>query len=404
MQLFSGIDWSKIDRYRRNGLKSDIDSLDKVELLNTPINVLCSHLVSNQRMDIPVLNRDEIVVDPRNTKIDVSGDPSYTVSDQTQTSVTGTAFEIVVPFTGDRDVFWFKPGISLSEPPCAAIRNKTLTFQITFIDLERKKVQQEIDSRLDKIDSCLTSLRSSADKLNNELESMAHQSIAELRARLLTSQELVASLGFKLKERDDSSKTYTPPEVRRKIKPSPPQTNSEPEKLEPALGEVDYEHILGVIENMVEVMERSPAAFSDMGEEVLRSHFLVQLNGHYEGQATGETFNYEGKTDILIRSEAKNIFIAECKYWRGPKTLNETIDQLLGYTSWRDTKVAVIVFNRNKNFTRVLDSIRSTTKEHPNCKCELNQRSETSFRFIFSHPNDSNREMTLTVMAFDLPK
>jgi hypothetical protein len=37
---------------------------------------------------------------------------------------------------------------------------------------------------------------------------------------------------------------------------------------------------------MVGVMERSPHAFKDMGEEDLRSQFLVQLNGHYEGQAT----------------------------------------------------------------------------------------------------------------------
>jgi hypothetical protein len=45
-----------------------------------------------------------------------------------------------------------------------------------------------------------------------------------------------------------------------------------------------------------------------------------------------------GKTDILIRDNDKNIFIAECKFWGGPKLFKETIDQLLGYTSWRDTK------------------------------------------------------------------
>ena len=141
-----------------------------------------------------------------------------------------------------------------------------------------------------------------------------------------------------------------------------------------------------------------------MDEESLRSHFLVQLNGHYEGQATGETFNYEGKTDILIRSGGKNIFIAKCKYWAGPQKLTEAIDQLLSYSSWRDTKVAVIVFNRNKGFTKVLESIRSTTNKHSNCKRELDKRSETSFRFIFSHRDDTNRELTLTIMAFDIPQ
>jgi hypothetical protein len=65
------------------------------------------------------------------------------------------------------------------------------------------------------------------------------------------------------------------------------------------------------------------------------------LNGVFEGQATGETFNFQGKTDILIRAQGKNIFIAECKFWKGEKVFLETIDQLLSYLSWRDSKAAI---------------------------------------------------------------
>ena len=93
----------------------------------------------------------------------------------------------------------------------------------------------------------------------------------------------------------------------------------------------EYDEILAIVRNMVKVMEQSPRAFEKMGEEDLRTHFLVQLNGQYEGRATGETFNYQGKTDILIREEAKNVFIAECKFWGGEKHFLETIDQLLSY-------------------------------------------------------------------------
>ena len=77
----------------------------------------------------------------------------------------------------------------------------------------------------------------------------------------------------------------------------------------------EYEEILRIMRNMVQGMELSPRAFVGMQEEDLRTHFLVQLNAQYEGQATGETFNFEGKTDILIRVQGKNIFIAECKFW-----------------------------------------------------------------------------------------
>ena len=97
----------------------------------------------------------------------------------------------------------------------------------------------------------------------------------------------------------------------------------------PALSHSDYEEILRIMKNMALVMERSPRAFADMEEEMLRWHFLVQLNGAYEGQATGETFNFKGKTDVLIRVDDRNVFIAECKFWKGEKAFLETIDQLV---------------------------------------------------------------------------
>ena len=403
--LFSEYDWFSVDQHQRAQLQEEVANLDGNRLLNTSMDDLCAYFVERYRVDIPILKRDEIEVDQRETQIDVSKDPMRAIYDRSQpVYVTGTEIEIIVPFIGDAEVFTITPAIYSLNPPRGIIKNGMLILLINGVDLDADQVSKEIESRLDSIDSHLTSLRGGADRLNNELDSIARQAIEQRRKKLLADQNLVASLGFKLKRRSDSPNTYTAPEVRRKITPKLPSASSVPYKPEPTLDEPDYEHILEVIENMAQVMERSPSAFSTMDEESLRSHFLVQLNGHYEGQATGETFNYEGKTDILIRSEGKNIFIAECKYWGGPNTLTAAIDQLLDYSSWRDTKVAVIVFNKNKDFTNVLGSIRSTTKEHPNCKRELDQRSETSFRFIFSHRDDTNREMIFTVTAFDVPK
>jgi len=154
---------------------------------------------------------------------------------------------------------------------------------------------------------------------------------------------------------------------------------------------------------MVRVMEQSPKTFENIGEEALRTHFLVQLNGQYEGNATGETFNYQGKTDILIKVDGRNVFIAECKFWAGEKQFSDTIDQLLSYLSWRDTKAAVLIFNRNVNFSEVIDKIDEITPTHKYYKRSLGKLDESSFRYIFHQPNDKNRELTLTVLAFDVP-
>ena len=405
-KLFSEIPWANVEERVRSQLKHEIDIWDENQLLNTSVDDLCQYFVGTYQIDIPVISRDEIVVDdPEETDVDVSGDLRYAVDDRSQPAyVPGVRIHITVPFTGNSGAFRYKPVVGSYQPPRAYISMAgRLIFAITGANLQPDTVRQEFDEKLDIIDDYLDSLRGSANMLNSQLHSIARHWIDERRSRLLSYRNLVASIGYRLRQREDAPSTYTAPEVRRVIAPSPPQASSEPYKPEPELDQENYEHILGVIENMAQVMEYSPAAFSDMGEEVLRWHFLVQLNGHYEGHATGETFNYEGKTDILIRSEGKNIFIAECKYWGGPKTLTGAIDQLLRYSSWRDTKVAVIIFNRNKGFTGVLDSIKATAKEHPNFKRELDQHSETSFPYIFSHRDDANREMTLTIMAFDVP-
>ena len=211
------------------------------------------------------------------------------------------------------------------------------------------------------------------------------------------------SIGFPLRRRKDTPNTYIAPQVKRVITPKLPSASTAPYKPEPALDTKEYEYILSVVSNMVMVMERSPNAFKGMKEEDLRQHFLVQLNGHYEGQATGETFNFEGKTDILIRADGKNIFIAECKFWKGPEAFRKSIDQLLSYSTWRDTKTALLVFNRDVEMSTVLKRIPEVVKDHPNYKTSRDYDSETGFRYILSHRNDANREIVLTVLVFDIP-
>jgi hypothetical protein len=402
--LFSKYSWFDISEHQKSQLKKMVADMEGDRLLNTSVGDLCSYLLEKFSVDVPVLYRDQIVADQRETKIDVRYDSRRWIEDKSQpVYVPGTEIEISVPFDGDETVFKIQPTSYSMNPPRGTIKNNQLLIVISGTELTGDQVRSEIDNMLEKIEKCLETLRQNARTLANELPSIARQAVDSRRQKLLANQNLVSSLGFKLKERDDSPRTYIAPEVRRKIKPNLPSASTAPFKPEPQLSDTDYEHILGVISNMAHVMERSPSAFANIDEEDLRTHFLVQLNGHYEGQATGETFNYDGKTDILIRSDGKNVFIGECKYWGGPKKFTETIDQLLGYSSWRDTKVAVIVFSRNKDFSNVVCSMDQTAKEHPNFKRDLGKRSETSFRYVFAHRDDKNRELTMTAMAFHVP-
>lgn len=206
------------------------------------------------------------------------------------------------------------------------------------------------------------------DTHNQNLPSAAGQLIHQRRERLLAQSQRAEALGIPIRRRADAPKTYALPTIRRKAVPTLPPATTAQFKPEPALAMELYEHILKVVQDMALVMERSPDAFKAMNEEALRQHFLVQLNGQFEGKATGETFNMGGKTDILLREGDRNVFIAECKFWKGPKAFGEAIDQLLGYATWRDGKTAILVFNRGTETSTVLTGIDAVSKAHGNFK------------------------------------
>lgn len=402
--LFTGADWFSVERHQRQQLVTDIEKFDAERLLNTPVEDLAKYFSEKYRIEVPVLDAENLVVDQRETQIDVSRDPMRMIENRGRPFyITGTEVEVEIPFRGEAEAFKIQPTTYTTSRPRASVRGSVVTFSIAGTDLNAERVRSTIDRTVAEVESYLGYLRSNVSGFNEHLPELARSTIQARQAKLLASRNMVASLGFKVKERPDAPKTFVAPEVRRKISPVLPPASTAPFKPEPQLANADYEHILGVMQTMAQVMELSPSAFHHIDEEALRSHFLVQLNGHYQGQATGETFNYEGKTDILIRSEGRNIFIAECKFWSGPKKLLETIDQLLGYSSWRDTKTAIVLLNRNRSFSNVLATIPNVMRSHPNHKRDLVSSEETVFRYIFTNRDDAGRELFLTVLSFDVP-
>ena len=218
----------------------------------------------------------------------------------------------------------------------------------------------------------------------------------------LTTSHNIVNL-IPIRRRDDAPKTYVIPVVRKKVAPVMPVASNAPYAPEPTWAIEHYEQAIQIMQDMALVMERSPEAFKSMDEEALRQHFLVQLNGQFEGKATGETFNMSGKTDILLREGDRNVFIAECKFWKGPKAFDEAVDQLLGYLTWRDSKSVILVFNRGTDTSTVIKGINQKMTEHTCYKRVVDWNNESGLRYVFHTQGDTNREMTITVLIFHVP-
>jgi len=394
-----------LDAHQGRMLK-EIDAMNPDEFLSRSPDDLADYFIGEFTVQVPVLRtgEDDITVFQREANVDVGGDRSRGFDRREVFYISGTDVVYHIPFDGDANLFKCVPSTRTYNPPVGVVHGHELVITITRTDHDAEAIKSAFQSTLNQIQQYLGWIAKDVQEFNDILSKVAGDRIEARRQKLLADRGLVSSLGYRLRGREGAPRTYAVPATRRKppIERRTPR-GTEPFKPEPELLMAEYEHILDILSNMVLVIERSPGAFKAMKEEELRQHFLVQLNGQYEGQATGETFNFEGKTDILIRAEGRNIFIAECKFWRGPKTLTETIDQLLGYATWRDTKTAILVFNRTKNLSAVLTRVPETTKAHPNFKRVVQIDGETRFRYVFAHRDDPNRELIITVLVFEVP-
>jgi hypothetical protein len=385
-------------------MHQEVEGIDANRLLNTAPEDLQSYLVAKYHVEPLRLLRDDWHANHQDMPVDVRYDPMRWIDDKSRPAmVPGERIEVRVPFAGETELFYARPNIMSSSPPRAVVEGNELVLRYDSPSDAPRDVRPLVDRALLEIEQYLGWQRTLLDTHNNALAAAAAQAIEQRRARLLAQSQRAAELGIPIKRRDDAPQTYTIPTVRKRAAPALPPASVAPFTPEPTWAMEQYEQALKIVQDMALVMERSPEAFKAMDEEALRQHFLVQLNGQFEGRATGETFNMSGKTDILLREGARNVFIAECKFWKGPKAFSEAVDQLLGYATWRDGKTAILMFNRGTETSTVLSGIDAVAKAHGNFKRAVNWPHESGFRYVFHSNGDTNRELILTVLVFHVP-
>ena len=374
-------------------------------LLNTPVSDLVTYFVERHRIEPITLHKDQWYADSKEVRVDVRYDPLRWIDDKSRPAlVAGERTEVRIPFEGESELFYSRSNTYSTNPPRAVIEGNELILRYEMPSDAPREVRPLVDKDVAAIDQHIGWQRPMIDGHNSSLPGLAQQAIENRRSRLLAQSKRADALGIPVKRRDGAPQTYAIPTVRKKAAPTLPPATSAKFEPQPAWATEQYEQALKIMQDMTLVMERSPDAFKSMDEEALRQHFLVQLNGQFEGKATGETFNMSGKTDILLREGDRNVFIAECKFWKGPKAFREAIDQLLGYATWRDVKTAILVFNRGTDTMTVLSGIDATVKAHGNFNRAVTWPHESGFRYVLRSRDDASRELILTALVFHVPK
>ena len=266
--------------------------------------------------------------------------------------------------------------------------------------------ERAVKDVIGKINASIREYNSSIESENRTFRSNVLPHVNGKRARTQEKHSkldtLAAAVGIPLTKKADPTKVVpTAPTVRQKIAPIMPPATQRQER--PVLATDKFAGILELIDNQCRGFERTPQAYAPLSEEGLRDIILGSLNAVFEGAAGGETFQGIGKVDIHLRITQGEVFIAEVKFWGGPKTLDETVTQLLGRLTWRDSYGVAIMLSRNGGFTEVLTEIAQRLPQVEGfVQGTLRKVTENRFAARFSIPSDPKRQVEVVILAYNL--
>lgn len=401
--LFSSGDLrTSLDSLKRE-LAHEVEYWDADDLLRASEADTVEYLIDKYQVECAELRRDEASLLPVSEERQQVRSPSYRNVEQVSTKL-----ELAVPFDGDAATLKMRASQYNLNPPYGSTRGGELI--LTWMGhgpADPTVVRQAFETQIDKVEQHLAWAQVDIDQHNREVQASVPNMVSQRRAKLLADRQLESGLGFPMRKRPDAQ-TYAVPVNRRHVQPAkrrPKPAGSGRFEPEPQMADADYEAALRVLRNARNALERSPSMVSKLKEEQIRDLLLVSLNAQFEGKAGGELFNGAGKTDILIRVDDANIFIAECKIWKSARTISEGLDQLLSYLVWRDTKAALLLFVRRRNFTQIVTKSVAQIEAYPNFKRSADSKSkiDTSRRDFVLHANgDTDREIQLAFMPFAL--
>jgi hypothetical protein len=241
---------------------------------------------------------------------------------------------------------------------------------------------------------------------NSQLPAFIQQTFSQQKSTLIKENDFFAAI--RLTTNKDTDSLYTVPVIKKKIVPQMMPTQKQTFAAVPTIGNETYTYIIKLLNDVGRSIERKPSLYKGKDENGIRDYFLNHLEFRYDSvTATGETFNSAGKTDIILKyaPDGSYLFVAECKFWTGHTGFLATITQLFDrYLTWRDSKVAVMMFVKNNDLTGVLNNIRNEIRNHP-CYLKGNgQTNESSLSYIFRLKQDSEKPVQMEVMVFHFDK
>jgi hypothetical protein len=307
--------------------------------------------------------------------------------------------KLKVSYDGDKNLLLKCPkGTTGGLPTYDELTNDEIVHYVDYdiqgkdADTIKNTIQNDIREWRKKLDRYVNSLNRDIRKMQASLENKARKYIEDHRETMEAKEEALADLGISTQPVDEG---YVEPEKKKNLElPDLEGASKETQKIR----DKTFIDILDIIDSVKLNIERSKDRVRELDEESLRDIFLLAINTHY-GAATAESFNRGGKSDILLRHQGENLFVAECKFWRGESVFQDAVDQLLENLTVNDGHATLLIFSDRKKVTRVYDKAEDAINNHKNSEGEISQFKDHG---VYRFQNKSGTEVKIAFEIVDL--
>ena len=398
-RLFCGKRFSEFGRTRLEAMNDELSGLSSEELQSNSTDSLAL-IFAAKHTPSQIELQDPVKEDGGEVEKDVSDRQDIPSFGSGPTYVTYHRLKVKIPFNVDKEIFRHRPSSHDLNPPLYDELNRgEVVYYIDYRteNREPEEIKEEIEGDIrqwtEKVEKYVGNLNNDIESMQEKFRKDARKAIERRRDNIETKQQVMDDLGVETGTPGDQG--YVVPEKKRDIQITASETDSTSE----ILPEQTFVEILDIVDDLGLNIERSVERVRDLDEESLRDIFLIGINSHYAGLATGETFNRTGKTDILLRYDNKNLFVAECKFWKGQSQYKDAIDQLLDNLTVRDTQASLLIFSKNHSYSQIQERVREATKDHKKYEA---QPSEFADHDVYRFQNNSETTVKVAVKTFDL--
>lgn len=384
----------------REQIKEKIENKSKEYILGVDEEEFIGYLIEQYRLvPLVIYEESEIIEKPTTSKEKMRGFPrDYEYEQDVYT------FTIRYTYSGSKVLFKIRPSTwtMTSYEIFVNEKSNSVSFSFKLYEQNPEKFKLEKSNAFSSAFANVENVNKFANEWNNSVEAIVRAEFKKVKDKFLKENDFFAAINISTNKETDS--IFSVPTIKKVDIPQPKVDANKEFASIPTMSMKMYADILKVVYDAGKSMEKKPALYINKDEEGLRDQFLFILETRYEGiTATGETFNKRGKTDIILKYSAdnSNLFVAECKFWKGASEFHQAINQLFDrYLTWRDSKVALMFFVQNKDFTRVLETVKEESKKHEYFKETVKYRGESSFSYIYRLPNDLDKEVYLEILLF----